>query len=63
MGAQNLLSREKAKCSPSHRRGTLKGVPTFKSLLSHFYGQTPNEDPGKSEFESKRILNDEGGLS
>ena len=27
------------------------------------YGQTANEDPRTSEFESKRILNLEGGLS
>ena len=27
------------------------------------YGQTANEDPRKSEFESQRILNVEGGLS
>ena len=27
------------------------------------YGQTANEDPRKSEFESNRILNLEGGLS
>ena len=27
------------------------------------YGQTANEDPRKSEFESQRILNVKGGLS
>ena len=29
----------------------------------YIYGQTANEDPRKSEFESQRILNVEGGLS
>ena len=31
--------------------------------LAPWYGQTANEDPRKSEFESQRILNVEGGLS
>ena len=31
--------------------------------LNDNYGQTANEDPRKSEFESKGILNLEGGLS
>ena len=30
---------------------------------SMYYGQTANEDPRKSEFESHRILNVKGGLS
>ena len=32
-------------------------------LVIAYYAQTANEYPRKSEFESKRILNLEGGLS
>ena len=35
----------------------------FQNDTELLYGQTANEDQRKSEFESKRILNVEGGLS
>ena len=33
------------------------------AIINVLYGQTANENPRKSEFESQRILNVKGGLS
>ena len=49
-------------------RDSQSRVETFRGLALSSgkfkpYGQTANEDPRKSEFESQRILNVKGGLS
>ena len=44
-------------------KACMVGSDHYVSIRSFIYGQTANEDPRKSEFESKKILNLEGGLS
>ena len=63
-----IISSSSSSSSSFHSRQhqTRAKEPVARKLLSSptlIYGQTANEDPRKSEFESQRILNVEGGLS
>ena len=62
--------RQDQKTPPSQTKNAcVPEARAIRALRSHArprhrqYGQTADEDPRKSEFESKRILNVEGGLS